>query len=218
MSARSDLPLRLIVVLHGVGSTGAGFQPVADAFAAALPGVMAISPDAPYPHETGGRARQFFSVLGVTAENRAARVAQAADAFDAMMDGVLRAADASEQETALVGFSQGTIMALDAVTRRRPFAAVVGYSGRLARTPNDALSDAPRVLLVHGTADMVIPHTESLRAEAALSAARVRVRTELLNGVGHTLTGTAVQLGIEFLRSQRGHARADAFHTSELAL
>ena len=66
-----------------------------------------------------------------------------------------------ESKTVLVGFSQGTMMALHVGLRRaKQLAGIVGFSGMLAAP--DALGaeikSRPPVLLLHGDSDEMLPH------------------------------------------------------------
>src|SRR5258708_33755631 len=82
-------------------------------------------------------------------------------------------------ELALVGFSQGTMMALH-VGLRRPTAplAIVGYSGLLVEPPEAQaetflaeIKAPPPILLVHGDHHGVLPVQASLHPTDALGAA-----------------------------------------------
>lgn len=168
-------------------------------FARKLPGLAFAAPDGPQAFDQAAMGRQWFSVLGVTAENRPARVAAAAPAFDAIVDAAIAAAGSRIERTVLAGFSQGTIMSLDAVARGRRFAGVIGWSGRMASVPMVRL-DGFSVRLVHGEADGVIPVSESEAARERLAAAGANVDVVRLPGEGHGIGPAAVAAGIEFLR------------------
>src|SRR4029077_20356611 len=99
------------------------------------------------------------------------------------------------QALALVGFSQGTMMALHSGLRRAvPPAAIVGYSGIFV-LPDKAKPDAvlgeiksrPPVLLIHGAEDDLIPAPALFQSAQALSALEVPVEWHLSEGVGHGL-------------------------------
>ena len=77
----------LVVFLHGVGASGADLAPLAEPLSAFLPSAAFVAPDAPARFDGGGPARQWFSVSGVTAANRAERVEQARDGFDQRRQG-----------------------------------------------------------------------------------------------------------------------------------
>lgn len=193
---------KLLITLHGVGSNGADLAPIGAQIAQSL-GAQTESPDAPEPYDFGGPGRQWFSIAAVTAANRPTRVAKARAAFDEILTAIIarHGMENRLQDVALLGFSQGSIMALDAVASGRwPVGAVVAFSMRLA-TPQP-LTPALRtpVLLIHGTADPVMPTTEATTAEAALTAAGVNATLHLLPGVGHGITPAGIELAQDFLR------------------
>jgi phospholipase/carboxylesterase len=192
----------LVVFLHGVGSRGADLMPLAQGWWQALPATAFAAPNGPYAFDGGGPGRQWFSVSGVTEANRPQRIVAARPAFD----DVLRTAIAQHElmnhlnRVVLVGFSQGSIMALDAVVSGRwPVAAVVAYSGRLASPRPFMPAGLPRVLAVHGAADPVIPARSSTDAAATLRELGLDADSCILPGVGHAITAQGAQLGAEFI-------------------
>jgi phospholipase/carboxylesterase len=196
----------LVIMLHGVGSSGSDLAPLGDVWKGDLPGAVFVSPNAPTPSSFGS-GYQWFSVAGVTEDNRSARIEDARMAFDATISAIIKEngfADRLDQ-VALVGFSQGTIMALDAVASGRwPVGAVVGFSGRLASPlPLQPAVGTP-VLLVHGSADPVIPAAETTKAAALLQPLGMHVETVIMPGLGHTI-------------SADGAARAGMFLAQTLA-
>ena len=192
----------LVVLLHGVGSRGADLLPLAQGWRQSLPATAFAVPDGPFAFDGGGPGRQWFSVSGVTEANRPQRIVAARPAFD----DVLSAAIAQHEllghldRVVLVGFSQGSIMALDAIVSGRwPVAALVAYSGRLASPRPFAPAGSTQVLLVHGTADPVISAGNSTEAAATLRELGFRTDSQILPGVGHTITVQGAQLGAEFI-------------------
>lgn len=192
----------LVIFLHGVGSRGSDLAPLASVFAPHLPETAFVAPDAPFAFDGGGAGRQWFSIRGVTDANRQQRIIDARDEFDATLAGVIHEHGLSGQldRVALVGFSQGSIMALDAfVSGRWPVGAIVAFSGRLASPEPLAPSRATRILLVHGEADTVIPARESVAAEQRLKAAGANVAVHLLPGVVHTISSGGADAAAAFL-------------------
>lgn len=195
-------PSPLVIFLHGVGSSGADLMPLAELWRPRLPQAAFAAPDGPLPFDQQGTGRQWFSIAGVTPHNRPQRVAAARAGFDTILDGILRAhgLSAAPQSVALVGFSQGAIMALDAVASGRwPVGAVVALSGRLASP--EPLTPAPgtRVLLLHGAADPIMPVAESATAETRLRAAGLEVSRQVLPGLGHGISDDTARLAADFL-------------------
>lgn len=191
----------LIILLHGVGSNGANLAPLGDAWRQALPHAEFAAPDAPFAFDQGP-GRQWFSVSGVTEANRPERVAAARAAFDRTLGDIVAAHGMSDslERVALVGFSQGSIMALDALASGRwPVAAVVAFSGRLASPQPLAPAPGTRVLLVHGDADPVMPVTESERAATTLQGLGIDVTSHILPRLGHSISPQGATLAGAFL-------------------
>ena len=191
----------LVILLHGVGSNGANLATLADAWRHALPNVEFEAPDAPF-FLGHGPGRQWFSVNGVTAANRPERVAAARAAFDKTLGDIIAAHGLTGQpeRIALVGFSQGSIMALDALASGRwPVAAVVAFSGRLASPQPLTPAESTRVLLIHGDADPVMPVSESIRAATVLQALGIDAKSHILPGVGHTISSEGALIAGTFL-------------------
>ncbi len=197
----------LVILLHGVGSNGADLAPLGDAWAQALPGTVFASPNAP-ERSSFGHGYQWFSVAGVTPENRAERILGGRAGFDALISSIIAEKGFADKldRVAFVGFSQGTIMSLDAVASGRfPVGAVVGFSGRLASpkplTPKDTANGKGKtpILLVHGTGDPVIPSFETEEAEAELKKLGFPVETQIEAGLGHTISPGGVMRAAEFL-------------------
>lgn len=108
-------------------------------------------------------------------------------------------ADAWEK-VILVGFSQGSIMALDALASGRyPLTGVVAFAGRLAfdGAPPPVLHTP--ALLIHGKADSVIPFSESEAAAQRLAAAGIPVQAHYEAATGHTLSPQGAILAATFL-------------------
>lgn len=139
-----------------------------------------LAPHAPQRCSILAAGYQWWGLSGFAPAALAAGAASAAPAIDAFIDRKLEQYRLSEAELALVGFSQGTMMALHVGLRRpRAVAAVVGYSGMLTGAAELAHRDfaKPPVLLVHGSADPVVPVAALHIAESELKRLGVPVTT-----------------------------------------
>jgi len=192
---------KIVILLHGVGSSGDDLQPLAESWAEIIPDTLFISPNAPMRFDQGF-GYQWFSVSGVTVDNRPQRVEAAREDFDAVISGILEenAIDPTKDKVIFVGFSQGSIMALDALASgRHPLAAVVAFSGRLASVGPFTPTNETRALLIHGKFDQVIPWTESQSAEQKLKAVGVDVQLSLEEGTSHTISPAGARTAARFI-------------------
>ena len=164
-------PKHIVLLLHGYGSSGADLITLAPHWQRDLPDALFLAPDAPRRLSNLSSGYQWWPLSAFTPQALASGAASAAPAIEAFMERKLHQYGLTEASLAIVGFSQGTMMALHVGLRRpRQVAAIIGYSGML--TGGHELSQLPitkpPVLLVHGSADPVVP-------VAALHAAKTQL-------------------------------------------
>ena len=199
-----------VVLLHGLGADGEDLIGLADSWAGALPECRFLSPHAPERCDMAPMGRQWFSVRDRSEAALRAGVERAAAALDAFIDGALATDRLGDDRLVLVGFSQGTMMALHvALRRRRAPAGVLGYSGRLigaAQLADEAVARPP-AMLIHGDADDMVPIAALHEAIAALGAAGVSAQWHVSSGVGHGIAPDGLAIGARFLRDCLAPAR-----------
>lgn len=190
---------QLMLLLHGVGSTASDLVPLGRVLAEEFPAAFIVSIAAPEPsHVPGGR--QWFSVMGIDDDNRPERIAAAMPAFVDTVRHWQQQAGVGTDAVALVGFSQGGIMALES-TRDRPALAgrVVSIAGRFAQLPVQA-NEGTTLHLFHGKADPVIPYGFTVEAAQHLVGIGADVTADVVPFVGHQINDDIVALVIERLR------------------
>jgi phospholipase/carboxylesterase len=195
-------PKQLVVLLHGYGSDGNDLIGLAPHWAPLMPAAEFLAPNAPYPCEMAPFGHQWFSLSDDSPVAKLAGVRAAATLLDAFLDQALKARGLDDSRMALVGFSQGTMMSLYVAPRRAGApAAVVGYSGALIgpHELKQEIRSRPPMLLVHGDADTVVPHSELAWAEKALSALGIAVTVETRPRLAHSIDERGLMLGGRFL-------------------
>ncbi len=138
----------------------------------------------------------------MTVENRPARIAAARPGFDRTISGIIESQGFAGRldRVVFVGFSQGTIMSLDAIASGRwPIGAVVGFSGRFSSPEPLKPQGSTPVLLIHGTDDRVIAVEEGESAAVTLSALGFDVQMRIEPGLGHTISGSGASHAADFL-------------------
>ena len=195
-------PRSLVVFLHGYGADGNDLIGLGRDWAAALPETAFVSPHAPEACAGAPMGRQWFPLTMRDPHEFARGAAAARPALDAFLDAELKRHGLDETACALVGFSQGTMMALHAgPQRRRRLAGILGYSGLLA-DPAVLKAQAvqkPPVLLIHGDMDDLIPVAAVFAAAQGLAAAEIPVEWHISPGVPHGIGPDGLQLGLSFL-------------------
>jgi phospholipase/carboxylesterase len=202
-----DKPTRLVILLHGRGSNGDDVLDLQRFWGRIVPEAEFIAPNAPFPSDMEPGGFQWFTTQDRGPDATLTAVRAAAPSLDAFIDAELHRRCLDESDAALVGFSQGTMMALYIGLRRaRPFAGIIGYSGRLiaAHLLGEELRSRPPVLLVHGTHDTRVPLQSMTEAESALQAAGVPVQTLACAGTEHSIDQEGLVRGGLFLHRTLG--------------
>jgi phospholipase/carboxylesterase len=207
-------PGRLVVLLHGLGADGNDLIGLAPYWAPLLPEAEFLSPNAPFECDVAPFGYQWFSSLDRRPAAVLAGMRTATAFLDRFLDAALAERGLGADDLALVGFSQGAMMSLFVGLRRaRPVAGIIGYSGRLLAPEllEDELRSRPRILLVHGTQDPLVPYESLAAARAALAAAGVPIETMTCPGIGHAIDEAGLRRGGVFLNevlTYRGPAAA----------
>jgi phospholipase/carboxylesterase len=198
---------QLVVFLHGYGADGNDLIEIGRAWQGVMPNAAFVSPNAPHPCGQNPTGREWFPLTDRAQNERWRGVCDAGPVLDRFLDAELARRNLPPSALALVGFSQGTMMALHVGLRRAtaPF-AIVGYSGLLVTEP-DATPEAidaqiksrPPILLIHGDSDELIPPGALFLAANGLAALGVPVEWHLSAGIGHGIDQEGLRQGGEFI-------------------
>ncbi|MES2988371.1 MAG: alpha/beta fold hydrolase [Pseudomonadota bacterium] len=180
----------LVILIHGYGSNGDDLISLARMIQPALPNAAFVAPNAPSRMGGMAAAYQWWPIETFSMAERAAGAAAAAPALDTFITHAREEAGLPSDRVLLIGFSQGTMMALHVGLRRtESIAGIVGISGMLVAPEHleAEIKSHPPVLLIHGTDDDVVPFRSMDLASTALAAAGVTVETHVSPGVGHSV-------------------------------
>jgi phospholipase/carboxylesterase len=203
---------QLVVFLHGYGADGRDLIEIGKQWQQLLPDTAFVAPNAPEPCAMSPMGRQWFGLTMRDPGERWTGAVKARPAVDAFLDAELQAAGLDDSKLAIVGFSQGTMMALHVGLRRaRAPAAIIGYSGVLVgpehlaeATAKNEKGEPPPVLLVHGEADETIPVEALFQSAEDLSKANIPTQWHLSRGIGHGIDGGGLMHGGMFLAKAFG--------------
>jgi phospholipase/carboxylesterase len=216
LAPRSRGPARqLVIFLHGYGADGNDLIELGRAWQNLLPDAAFVSPHAPERCAQAPTGRQWFSLTFREKNERWVGVNKAAPILERFIDEELKRNNLPGSALALVGFSQGTMMALHVGLRRaeKP-TAIVGYSG-LFVLPDGAepaavsgeIKARPPILLVHGDRDDLIPAQALFMSAQDLAALEIPTEWHMSAGIGHGIDQEGLRHGGEFLSRRFGMKR-----------
>ncbi|MCL4184393.1 MAG: alpha/beta fold hydrolase [Burkholderiaceae bacterium] len=190
----SEAPRRLLVFLHGAGSSAEAFAPIAIAWQLKFPGAVAAIFEALRAAPTQ-HGRDWFDGRGIAAD-RVSRIGQACDTVAQRIEALQRTAGIDGERTIMVGFSQGATLALElARSHARLAAIVVSYAGQLARPIGPDERITPTIHLLHGEFDSLVPAVHAERAYRGLNAAGAHVTLDIAADEAHSIGQAMVNLG-----------------------
>lgn len=191
---------QLFLLFHGYGANAADLEPLGTRLAAEFPQAAVVSLEAPEPMGYPG-GYQWYSSDALDDSKRASRVAAALPAFRAEIASWQQATGVGPPATALVGFSQGAVMSLEAcVVDPAPAGRVVAIAGRFASLPAGAPATTTFHLL-HGKADDVIPCGHTVEGAQQLLALGADATADVLPFVGHTIDDEMIAVALRRLRT-----------------
>ena len=210
-----EKPKQVVVLLHGYGSNGQDLMSLVPYWERALPDTIFISPDAPEPCELPSPdGYQWFSLLSddaldglqvKDASKYLEGVRKARPPLAEYLDQVLMEYGLANADLALVGFSQGAMMALlNGPRRSGKIAGVLAYSGGVI--DDDGLENAHKipVCLIHGTSDDVVPSESYYASKEILERNGYDVSGHETKFLGHGIDNDGVEAGLAFLQSVFG--------------
>ncbi|MDE0531065.1 MAG: alpha/beta fold hydrolase [Albidovulum sp.] len=207
---RSGSANSLVIFLHGYGADGANLLDLAGFLAAFLPDSSFLAPDAPEICRSNPFGFQWFPIPWIDGSSEQ----ELSDSFEAskrdlneFIDNAIEERNLLPRDVALLGFSQGTMLALSvAPLRPDPVACVVGFSGRLLN--GEILQSGkivrPPVFLAHGDRDELVPPSSLKYSGESLIRAGFEVEMHVSQGFGHEIAPEELKKAGSFMAKRLG--------------
>lgn len=218
-------PDSIVVLIHGYGSNGKDLLALGQAWAPQLPNTLFVAPDGPTPSDLNPYGNQWFGLDDWNPSQKMTKVQLArmvkdiqtlTPSFNRYLDQLLKTHDLPPEKLAIVGFSQGAMVALHLGLHRPQCAGVIAYSGAFLDDPQEVKIAHPPVLLIHGMDDQLLSSTFSKIAEGHLKHLHVPVTLSLLPGLGHGIDEAGVEIGATFLKKHLDESiHADLWKTAK---
>lgn len=195
-------PDKLVIFLHGVGADGYDLIGLAPEIEQVLPNAVFLSPNAPFPYDEFPAGYQWFSLRDRNEDVLYQEIQATLPILKNYIDENLAKYHLGYKDLVLIGFSQGTMMALQMALRfdEAPL-AVIGFSGSLIK-PSALSADItckPPVFLFHGDMDQVVPIQRHIDSMMHLKEMKISVQEYIMKGVGHSISSGGLEAAKNFL-------------------
>ena len=200
-------PKKMVIMLHGYGSNAQNLLELAQFLA--LPNIIFISVNAVSAWEGGFLdSYQWFSLYHQNGQRK-----QLAEINTQIIEANLQLANfiatqlnkwqLNYSDLVLLGFSQGAMMAnYQGFTLPKQVAGVLSYSGKiiLPTLLQQKILHKPKICLIHGKQDSVLPFDNFLEAKNILTNLNVSYQDFALDNLDHSIDNRGIAVGKKFLQ------------------
>lgn len=208
----TDKPNKLVIFLHGVGSNAQDLIDLAPLFAEKFRDAYFISPNAIEKYDMAPFGYQWFSLKDRSVEAMQEGIAKSAPILAKNIEEKLTELNFSHKDLILIGFSQGTMMAIDfALRAKEKICAVIGFSGTMVPpsdvdeliTKNSAeagdQNNKTPVCLIHGTDDEVLAVEYMRKSIDFLKSQGFPTDSLEIPNLKHSIDKSGVDFAINFI-------------------
>ncbi|TAN30943.1 MAG: esterase [Castellaniella sp.] len=188
---------QLFVLLHGESADPAQLLNVVAAIRQAFSSAVIIQPYAPFGDQ---EERRWIAQAAPDAESYVQLVADAAASLAGEIRAWQRQYGLRGEQTAIVGFSEGAAVALEACSIPGLAGRALLFSTRFATLPESA-PPATTLHLLHGAQDPVAPADQARQVHARFADLNADVTLDIASGVGHHLHAALIQQAIVRLQT-----------------
>ena len=192
----------LVFFLHGWGSDGNDLIQIGEIWKSKLPDTTFIAPNGPEVCGGNPHGRQWFDILNNNNAEALKGLHQSYLDLKIFIDTYLKKYRLADDKYFLVGFSQGTMLAIYTSLREK-LLGVVGYSGAfLGSLPNEEIKNND-YLLLHGQNDTIVPITKMHNAADKLEPIANTLIKKIYNDLEHSINEEGIIEGLNFIKERK---------------
>ena len=196
-------PQQAVILCHGYGGDGKDISMLAINWQRFLPNATFLCPNAPEICAVNPSGYQWFDLSTEKEEIILEKSLIAEKKLSEFLDQVLDNFQIKSNNLALVGFSQGCMISIQAgLKRKEQINCLIGYSGKIINQKHlsENINSKPKIFLMHGTNDEIVSPTHLLEAKEYLKNKGIKIKTKLFKNCEHRISVEGSSLGLGFLK------------------
>ena len=192
----------LVFFLHGWGSDGNDLIQIGEIWKSKLLDTTFIAPNGPEVCGGNPHGRQWFDILSNNDAEALKGLHQSYLDLKSFIGTYLKKYKLAGDKYFLVGFSQGTMLAIYTSLREK-LLGVVGYSGAfLGNLPNGEIKNND-YLLLHGQNDTIVPIAKMHNAVEQLESVAKTLIKKIYNDLEHSINEEGIIEGLNFIKERK---------------
>ena len=196
-------PQQAIILCHGYGGDGKDISTLAMNWQRFLPDAVFLCPNAPEVCDINPAGYQWFDLSNENEEIILEKSLMAEEKLSLFIDQALDSLQLEPNNLALVGFSQGCMISIQAgLKKNKKINSLIGYSGKIINKKHlkDNINSHPKIYLMHGENDTIVSPIHLLEAKEYLFNQGIKIKTKLFKNCEHRIPVEGSSLGLAFLR------------------
>ena len=196
-------PRQAIILCHGYGGDGKDISALAINWQRFLPDAIFLCPNAPEVCTDNPQGYQWFDMASEKEETMFEKSLAAEEKLNTFLDQVINNFQLESSNLALVGFSQGCMMSIQAgLKRKEQINCIIGYSGKVINQKHllENINSKPKIFLMHGANDTIVSPTHLLEAKEYLKKCGLKIKTKIFKNCEHNISVEGTSLGLAFLK------------------
>ncbi len=203
---------KLVVFLHGLGSDGHDLISLVPFFEEELKSQNSdtdtpspfhnthfISPHGIQAYDMAPFGRQWFSLIDRTPGKIIELARNNTPYINEIIKKKQNELDLTNKDTIIIGFSQGTMIGIYlTLTQEHPYAAMIGFSGRLIR-PERIINKNTPICLIHGKDDGVVEAIESDKMSDLFINEGIKCEKLIVPNLTHSIDSAGIRFASNFM-------------------
>jgi phospholipase/carboxylesterase len=192
-----------LVFLHGYGANAEDLINIGLNWKNTVQKTVFVSPNAPFECEWSSSAFQWFDLTSIEPEKIGEGLEKAGPYLNKIIENIKLEFSLSDSQIIFFGFSQGAMMGLYHLCKRKESCAgLLAYSGLLFEDENfrSEISSKFPIRLFHGKNDEVIDFKNSVKSFESLKSFGFDVDYHIQEGLGHGIDNYGLEFGHSFIQ------------------
>ena len=192
-----------IILLHGYGGDGKDISMLTLNWKRFLPNTIFLSPNGHEICPINPNGFQWFDLTKDDPQYILEQSKKAEKILHQFIDEVKIEYRLNNSQICLSGFSQGCMISINlGLTSIENYNCIVGFSGKIInpRDLEERKKSSPKILLLHGDLDTVVPSTFLLEAKDFFIRNNIQVEAKIINNCEHNISIEASSLALNYIK------------------